>query len=166
MAVSTFNAEEVFEMAVAVERNGARFYRKACEALDEPALLELLQRLARMEDQHEAVFEKLKERVFGEKPAQSHAEYYDLAAAYLQALVENKIFILDKDPAEVLGKISGVDQLLEAAIDREKESIIYYVGLKELVPANLGREEVDSIIREEMSHVSLLTHELQRISGE
>lgn len=161
--MSTFNAEEVFEMAVAIERNGALFYRKAAETFDDPTLLELLNRLATMEDQHEVAFEKLKESVFGKKPPQSHAEYYDLAAAYLQTLVENKIFVLNKAPAEVLGPITSVEQLLEAAIDREKETILYYVGLKELVPADLGREEIDAIIREEMSHVSLLTNELDRV---
>ena len=160
-----FNAEEVFTMAARVEQNGAVFYRRAAERFTEEPLHGLLVRLAQMEDQHEGTFERMRERLFGEKADGSHAEYHDLAAAYLHALVDSKIFALHADPAEDLAGVNTGAELLEAAIDREKEAITFYIGIKEVVPAAWGRDAVDEIIREEMSHVTLLTDHLQRLRG-
>jgi len=48
-----FNADEIFEMAEQIERNGASFYRKSAESIDDPAEKKLLLDLAAMEDEHE-----------------------------------------------------------------------------------------------------------------
>jgi rubrerythrin len=37
-----------------------------------------------------------------------------------------------------------------------KDSIAFYVGIKDLVPAGIGRDKVEKIIVEEMTHVSTL----------
>ena len=46
-----FNADEVFEMAEQIERNGGMFYRAAADKF--PAVRELLLKLAKWEDDHE-----------------------------------------------------------------------------------------------------------------
>ncbi|RKX37730.1 MAG: rubrerythrin, partial [Thermotogae bacterium] len=48
------------------------------------------------------------------------------------------------------------------AIELEKDSVIYYyhMGIKQVVPESLGKEKVDSIIEEEMSHITLLNSKL------
>jgi hypothetical protein len=38
-----FNADEILEMAEQIERNGARFYRKAAELVKDAAVSKLLQ---------------------------------------------------------------------------------------------------------------------------
>ena len=158
-----FNAEEVFTMAARVEQNGAVFYRRAAERFTEQPLHGLLVRLAQMEDQHEGTFERMRERLFGEKADASYAEYHDLAASYLHALVDDKVFFLDRDPAEQLGEVETGAELIEAAIAREKEAIAFYVGIKEVMSEAWGRDAVDEIIREEMSHVTLLSDHLRRL---
>ena len=64
-----FNADEIFEMAEQIERNGAKFYRKAAE----PTAGEnrdVLLRLAAMEDDHEKTFAAMRaELSAGEKQA-------------------------------------------------------------------------------------------------
>ncbi len=39
-----FNAFEAFEIAEKIERNGARFYRRAAELFDDPGLAKLFQK--------------------------------------------------------------------------------------------------------------------------
>ncbi len=51
----TFSADEIFEIAEQIERNGANFYRKAAESA-EGDNRNLLLRLAKMEDDHEKIF--------------------------------------------------------------------------------------------------------------
>ena len=38
--------------------------------------------------------------------------------------------------------------IFRAAIGLEKDSIIFYLGMKELVPENLGKNRIDKIIKE------------------
>jgi rubrerythrin len=51
------------------------------------------------------------------------------------------------------------------AISREKESIVFYLGLKGLVPENLGRNKIYDIIREEMKHLRLLSNKLASLKA-
>ena len=50
-----------------------------------------------------------------------------------------------------------IRRILLAAIGLEKDSIIFYLGMKELVPENLGKNRIDKIIKEEMGHIRLLS---------
>ncbi len=52
-----FNADEILEMAEQIERNGARFYRKAAELVKDAAVSKLLQDLAAWEDGSYRIFE-------------------------------------------------------------------------------------------------------------
>ncbi|MCK4782284.1 MAG: hypothetical protein KAV87_00935 [Desulfobacteraceae bacterium] len=46
-------------------------------------------------------------------------------------------------------------KVFREAINREKDSIAFSLGMKELVPENRGKEKIDSINKEEMK---LLLH--------
>ena len=43
-----------------------------------------------------------------------------------------------------------MEEVLQTAIGLEKDSIIFYVGIEELVPEKLGKDKVNDIIKEEM----------------
>lgn len=78
-----FDAKDIFEIAIEIERNGAVFYRNAAAVMsDEVTKRELLE-LAAMEDQHEHTFAALMARVVGNAP---DAEWFNAdsdAAQYL-----------------------------------------------------------------------------------
>lgn len=48
-------------------------------------------------------------------------------------------------------------KILWVAIGLEKESIVFYLGMKELVPESLGKKKIDDIMKEEMGHIRLLS---------
>ncbi len=54
-------------------------------------------------------------------------------------------------------------EIVKEAILAEKDSIVFYLGMKELVPEGLGKDKVDKIIKEEMSHIRLLTKKLKTL---
>ena len=56
--------------------------------------------------------------------------------------------------------LNSMQEILKAAIEAEKDSIVFYLGMRESVPPNLGRERLDAIIKEEMGHIRLLSKEL------
>jgi len=58
-----------------------------------------------------------------------------------------------------------VQEIMDLAVHAEKKSILFYVGLKDMVPENLGRSHVDRIIDEEKQHVITLLAEKAKLSG-
>ena len=62
-----FNADEVFEMAEQIERNGAKFYRAAAKKF--PSLRDVLLELAAMEDDHEKTFAAMRGQLSAGEPA-------------------------------------------------------------------------------------------------
>ena len=87
-----FNADEVFEMAEQIERNGAKFYRKAAENIADADEKKLLIHLAEMEDDHEKTFKTLRaELVENEKAVttfdpESEAAFYSCIGRYSRIL--------------------------------------------------------------------------------
>jgi len=53
---------------------------------------------------------------------------------------------------------------LKMAIGVERDSIAFYVGLKEAVSRKAGKDKVDDIIKEEMGHIVTLNEKLQDLS--
>ena len=51
-----FNADEVFEIAEQIERNGAKFYRTSAKNISDVNNKNFLIQLAEMEDEHEKTF--------------------------------------------------------------------------------------------------------------
>ena len=47
---------------------------------------------------------------------------------------------------------SSMEEILKEAILAEKDSIVFYLGMKEMVPENFGKTKIDAIIKEEMVH--------------
>jgi len=154
----TFNAGEVFEIAVQIERNGARFYERAAEALKDPHVCELLEELAQMEHDHEGVFSALRRELAEQEEPEAVFDPYGESTQYLRAVAGGKVFDLRLDPTDWLQERERTQaDVLRKAIDVEKDSIIYYLGVKDAVPAELGKDRIDGIIHQEMTHLRLLS---------
>ncbi|MBD3236817.1 MAG: rubrerythrin [Candidatus Eisenbacteria bacterium] len=155
-----FNAFEIFEMAEQVERNGARFYRRAAELAQDEAARELLLSLAGMEETHERTFAEMKQELATGEEAAARLESYGETVHYLRAFADGLLFDPHAGTAERITPETSLKEILQMAIAAEKDSIAIYVGLRNLVPDAAGRERVDTIIREEMSHASVLSEHL------
>jgi len=148
-----FNAREVFEMAVSIERQGEIFYTKASGMFDDPQVRSMLAELASMEAEHEKIFLSMREEFTGHERYSSGYDPDDLAVSYLRAMTSGEVF-------GVMAPLSGTESLsdvLSRGIEAEKESIVFYTGLKGIVPEVLGREKIDRIIEEEMRHIVILS---------
>ncbi len=152
----SFNAGEVLEIAQQIERNGARFYRRAAEAAAMSSASQTLQELAVLEAEHEQVFASMAAALSPEERQDAVYDPYDEAAQYMRAVAGGQVFDLRADPVEWLEGERTAADIFRKAIGLEKDSIIYYLGLKAAVPARLGTDRVDEIIRQEMHHVALL----------
>jgi rubrerythrin len=55
-----FNADEIFEMAIRIEKNGAAFYQKAEGLQADAKNQKFLEGLANMEDRHQGIFTEMR----------------------------------------------------------------------------------------------------------
>jgi rubrerythrin len=159
----TFSADEVFEMAIEIERRGAMFYRKAAENSHDAHAVETFLNLCEMEKGHEKIFMEMKKSLSAEDREPVVFDPYGEAAYYLQALAgshgwEGKIGRL----VEFTGH-ERPEQVFSAAIEAEKQSITFYIGIKEFLTSPAAKEKVQTVIREEMSHLVSLTKALNAL---
>ena len=149
-----FNADEIFEIAVYIEQNGANFYRKAAGSISGKYNKDLLLHLAEMEDEHEQTFKKLRSELSEKEKITTTFDPLGEAEQYLKALADTRVFYekeFDKP---------SLKEIFKTAITAEKDSIVFYLGMKNVVPTHMGKEKLDDIIKEEMGHITLLSKEL------
>lgn len=154
-----FDVDEIFEMAEQIERNGGDFYRRAVEIVTEPEARDFLKHLAVLEVEHEHTFAALRKKVSAVTPEDSIDDREDLAVTYLRALVTGTVF------DEALWSIDAGDDvvaILKKALRAEKDSIGFYLGLREMLSDPDDRATVDEIVREEMRHVGMITVQLSK----
>ena len=149
-----FNADEVFEIAEQIERNGAKFYRTAAENVSDSDHKKLLLDLAAMEDEHEQTFKTLRSNLSRDEKVMTTFDPEGESEGYLRSLADTRVFY------EKEIDTTSFKEILKSAITAEKDSIVFYLGMKDVVPAHLGQQKLDGIIKEEMSHIRLLSKEL------
>jgi rubrerythrin len=149
-----FNARDIFEMAKEIERNGASFYTEAAKNVEKNEQKDLLLDLARMEEEHEETFKRMEQKLTEKEQTETVFDPENEAFQYLKALADTRVFF------EKEMDYSSMKAILKSALGAEKDSIVFYLGMKDLVPEKFGKNRLDGIIREEMSHVRLLSKEL------
>jgi len=149
-----FNANEILKMAEQIERNGYKFYTTAAENVADSESKEFLLKLADMESLHEAYFASIRSELSDKEKETTVFDPDGEVDLYLRALADTRIFFEKKID------VSSMEEILKAAITAEKDSIVFYLGMKNTIPERLGREKVDEIIEEEMKHITLLSEKL------
>lgn len=161
-----FNAEEVFSIALQMERNGQAFYTQAAEGTTDPETRKLFLELAHWEREHEKLFSGMQGAI-ARDPAETllldpNAE----ETKYLQAFAQGRIFDLQSGPSDLLDACQNkLDMILRAAISVEKESVVFYTAIRGVCRREEDRESIASIIEEEMRHVRFLSDILASVLG-
>ena len=158
-----FNADEIFEIAEKIEQNGVAFYGAAAERVADESAKEFLGKLSEWEKTHVEIFAAMRRELSGKALAETTYDPDNQAALYLGALADTKVFDADADPAALIGDDVSVIDILNTALGLEKDSILFYVGMRDLVPGDLGKDRLEGIIAEEMSHVTMLNDEIAKL---
>jgi len=156
----TFNAFEVFDIAEQIERNGTNFYIRAAELFDDPDTCQMFLRLAEWEKEHEQTFALMKQQLSEQSRQVSTSESEDLLPDP-RVMAGLAVFGIRSDPAEELHGRQDKTDIIRRAVEKEKDSIVFYHGLKEFVPAGADKNKIDDIIKEEMRHIVILDQSLK-----
>ena len=156
MSIS-FSGSELISIAIGIERRGIAFYDIMARSIQNAAARDAFQYLADMERQHIQIFQNILSEADKYQIPDTYAEEY---IAYLQALVDSAVFTDDLATSEMATRVSSDIEAVELAISAEKDSILFYYEMKDIMPQR-AQPTVNKIIAEEKSHLRQLS-ELKR----
>jgi rubrerythrin len=162
MSIS-FNADEVLEIAQRIEQNGLNFYKAAADAVADPKAKEMLSNLAEWEVGHEKLFRDMRLGLTEDQRQPMVFDPHNEMGLYLKATADQVVFTLKMDPGKMIGDKPSFKKILDIALEREKDSVVFYAGMKRFVPASLGADKIEAILQEEVSHVAMITQRLAEI---
>lgn len=156
MSIS-FSGSELINIAIGIEGRGIVFYDVMAKSTQNDAAREVFNYLSDMEREHIEIFKgMLAEADKYQFQADESGQY----SAYLKALVDSAVFSDDLVTSEMAAQAENDIAALELAMRAEKDSILFYYEMKEVMPQR-AQATVNRIIAEEKSHLRQLS-ELKR----
>jgi rubrerythrin len=144
-----FSIREAVEQAVQTEKLGYEFYTTLAEKLKkDEGLNKLFTTLATKELRHERTFRELLDVIKDEEPAD-----WEEAEQYLRAIVESEFFLGKNKALPSMKGVKTVEDAVDFALGFEKETLLYFYGIRDAVKE---KEVVEEIINEERSHIMWL----------
>ena len=148
-----FSGRELINIAVGIERNGAVFYDSLADSTRDAAVQGTYKYLADKEKEHIGIFRNMLGSVGDYQPPETLTEEYD---SYLKALTDSLVFTDDQVAREIARKVNSDIEAIQIALGAEKDSILFYSEIRDLVRMP-DRDVVNKIIEEEKSHVRQLS---------
>jgi rubrerythrin len=158
---SLLSLDEVMAMAIQMESKAAAFYRRASGAKTAASVRALLAGLAAMEDEHRKTFDSMRRKASESASKAPRADLAGEGGLYLAALASG---LRIEGAGGAAGPLQGGEafgQVLETAVEMEKEAVLFYIGLRDVMPA-AERSWLERIIGEEKKHLATLAEELRK----
>lgn len=162
-----YNAGEVYSMGIEIEKNGKDFYLKAAAATSDQDLQKFFKSLADWEEKHISLFQKMKSEL-SDASSEDNTEgaVFDPDNEYnkyLKAAADSHIFLKKVNIQEIVSKCQTPADLLKIALQFEKDSVVLYSSLKDLVPEYLGKDKVSRLVQEELNHIAIIQGQLDNL---
>ena len=146
--------DRIFQIAVEIEEMGIEFYEKASDLVEGDARKVFLA-LAKMEANHSRTFEKMRKALTETQEYLAEFDPDDGVGLYLQFSVESTEF--RKLPDDIFSGEESSRDLVRFALEREKDSVVFFKTMKDAVMTEQERGEIEKIINEEIDHTLKLT---------
>jgi len=148
-----FAGSEIVELGVQIEKNGRDFYSALFEQSRSSKAKEVFKFLAGEEEKHITAFQKILEKVVLYEPAESYpGEYF----AYMNDLAADYVFTRKDKGKEIAKNIKSDKEAVDVGIKFEKDSIIFYDGMKKVVLEN-EHKIINELLEQEKTHLVKLS---------
>lgn len=153
-----FSGSELVEIAISVEKTGAAFYNALAKSTGNSAARTSFQHLADMEREHIRVFQGMLGAVASQEGRPEEYTYY------LRALVDTAVFPNESAASEKASMIKSEGDAITLAVGAEKDSILFYYEMRDLLPVH-EQALVDKVIAEEKSHLRYLAELSKKLAA-
>lgn len=144
-----FYLSEIVKFAIQKEQESFDLYQKLAQQVSNIEVRAIFEVLASEEVKHKDFYNHMLANVKNEQtPGVKEDEEYQ---AYMETLISDSRYI----PALTADDFKNIPKVLDYAIAREKDSVLFYSSLKNFIPAS-AYADIDKIIHEEERHASIL----------
>jgi len=158
----SFNAGEVFKIAIQIEENGKHFYEESQKIVSNPGIQKLFAELAEQEIEHKKKFESLRAQLPLESTASAVWDPDNELDRYIKTMADDHIFVSSVSLKDQLAQVKDAKSALKMAIEFEKDSVIFFLSLEDLTEKK-DQELIKSLVKEEQGHLKRLTLELMKL---
>ena len=151
-----FNAETIFEIGIQIEKNGRAFYLEAAKKSVDQTIATFFTELADWEKGHILLFETLKAELPDAMRDDMLFDPENEMVAYLQAAADSHVFAASIDAAKLVAQCRTPAEALDLALRFEKDSVVYYTTMKQVVADHRGKDKIETLIQEELNHIVIL----------
>lgn len=149
-----FNLSEILDIAINIEKSGFTFYTKASKHLTEYS--QFFEFLAKEEIGHDLVFNSIKKESISKDELESVYDPDGIIPIYFDSLTGSSIFKNEKEIEELFVGVNSIEEVIDWAIKREHDTILFFIGLKSTLDTEEDKMIVEKIISEEINHVHIL----------
>ncbi len=153
------NLADVLDIAVRIEEEGSRFYKKAAELETNEDLSKMFERLSKEELAHAQSYRQKKEQL-GETEDLFHTELSKEIEEFIHFTLKGDFFDLEVGKQYFTKPHSSVE-IIQTAIDMENRSISFYAALRQSAANPETRKMINGIMNEELFHVVRLGKRLE-----
>ncbi len=149
-----FNEDEAKKIAIALERQGYRFYHGMKDRVREERIRSVFEKMSHEEQKHVSDIESL-------LPDPDSGWYLDPAAEeivqqYFEGYMEGGIFPSGADAETSVMKLEDEIQAVRMAFDFEKDAVVFYTEMAKRADASETKKNFQALIEFEKGHVRIL----------
>jgi rubrerythrin len=161
--MSLLNVDKLLEIAIMLEDNGEKFYRRWAEQVEAEDRKKFFLLLDDEEIEHKKLFEEMRQKIENSGPGAAaemdvSKEYYD----YIKTFSEEVLFN-EEELDDAMTETTGLRIAIEYAIKQELDSLLFYTELMTFV----AKEHAPLVRRtreEEQQHFVKLTQLRKKLS--
>jgi rubrerythrin len=145
-----FTMDDLFDIAIKMERNGEAVYLDSLSRIDKTDVKELLQWMADEEARHQRWFADQKNRLHLEIAEKNLKEM--VTGILEQMMGDNTLSLDDID----FSQISSISELMQTFVKFEEDTIMFYQMLEMFIEDDAVKAGLESIVDEEKRHAQKL----------
>jgi rubrerythrin len=146
---NVFAGNEIVELGIQIEKNGKDFYDTLVNQSKNSQAKDIFKYLEGEEKKHIAAFQKILDAVHKYEPPESYPGEYFI---YMNSLAKDYVFTKKDKGKEIARNTKSDKEAVDLGIKFEKDSIIFYEGMKKVVPEHQGKM-VDKLVEQEKVHL-------------
>jgi rubrerythrin len=155
------SGSDIINIAIDIERRGVSFYDIMAKSSDDENTRAVFLELLDMEREHIEVFQEMLGEIHGHSFSEAITpEFSD----YIQSLVDAAVFSDDMIIGEMASQADTDIRALELGINSEKDSILFYYEIRDIMPARVV-PTINRILAEEKKHLRRLTAIMKELEG-
>lgn len=165
--IFSFNAGEVFKIALTIETNGYNFYEKVASKPFDPEVVSLFKWLAQEEMNHKSIFSQLMQELPEDTVSATVWDPDNELDIYLKQMADQHVFNQAPEAIEkIVNTIQSPADAIKIAMGFEKDTIIFFLELQAASEKyDESQAKIKLLVDEERKHLAHLTKSLQKLSA-